>query len=104
MRMIGILISATLSLIGLTSAINHEYPGNSFASVNTAVSQSQRRLQQDPRLIAYVGNWQTCPTTAQTDQYTHLVISFAVTYTWNSAKNVCNTNCDIVSPVLICNN
>jgi hypothetical protein len=59
---------------------------------------------EDSRLIAYLGNWQSCPTTAQTDQYTHIVIAFAVSYTWSQNKNICDTSCNIGSPVPICNN
>merc|ERR1712157_157119 len=58
----------------------------------------------DSRLIAYLGNWQACPSSSQTNQYTHIVIAFAVTYTWNEAKNICDTSCTIGSPVPICNN
>lgn len=58
----------------------------------------------DSRLIAYVGNWQTCPTLEETDPYTHIVIAFAVTYTWNPTKNQCSSTCNIGSPVPICNN
>eukprot|EP00656_Telonema_subtile_P038515 TRINITY_DN434_c0_g1_i1.p1 TRINITY_DN434_c0_g1~~TRINITY_DN434_c0_g1_i1.p1 ORF type:complete len:890 (-),score=196.15 TRINITY_DN434_c0_g1_i1:81-2750(-) len=57
----------------------------------------------DSRLIAYLGNWQSCPTAAQTAKYTHIVVAFAVTYTWNPAKNVCNQQCAISTPP-ICNN
>jgi chitinase len=58
----------------------------------------------DSRLIAYVGNWEACPTMEQTNQYTHILVSFAVTYQYNAAKNICDTSCTIGSPVPICNN
>ncbi len=57
----------------------------------------------DSRLIAYLGNWQSCPTTAQTAQYTHIVIAFAVSYTWSPGKNICSSTCEIAEPP-ICNN
>ena len=56
------------------------------------------------RMIAYVGNWQACPTSEQTASYTELLIAFAVTYQWAPGKNTCNTQCVIGSPVPICNN
>eukprot|EP01060_Flectonema_neradi_P019815 TRINITY_DN272_c0_g1_i7.p1 TRINITY_DN272_c0_g1~~TRINITY_DN272_c0_g1_i7.p1 ORF type:complete len:792 (+),score=221.09 TRINITY_DN272_c0_g1_i7:45-2420(+) len=56
------------------------------------------------RMIAYVGNWQPCPTSEQTASYTELLIAFAVTYQWSPGKNICNTQCVIGSPVPICNN
>jgi hypothetical protein len=55
-------------------------------------------------MIAFLGNWQSCPSPEQYDQYTHIVISFAVSYTWNAAKNVCSTSCIIGAPVPICEN
>lgn len=57
----------------------------------------------DSRLIAYVGNWQACPTDAQIEQYTHIVIAFAVSYTWSPGKNVCSETCEIEDPP-ICEN
>ncbi|KAL7486922.1 hypothetical protein ACHAW6_012519 [Cyclotella cf. meneghiniana] len=59
---------------------------------------------EDSRLIAYVGNWQTCPTDAQVDAYSHMVIAFGVSYTWDAAKNNCDTQCRIGTSVPICNN
>jgi hypothetical protein len=59
--------------------------------------------EDDSRLIAYLGNWQSCPTTAQVAQYTHIVIAFAVSYTWSPGKNICSPTCKIAEP-LICNN
>lgn len=55
------------------------------------------------RLIAYLGNWQSCPTEAEVAPYTHIVIAFAVSYTWAPYKNTCSTTCDIAEPP-ICNN
>ena len=57
----------------------------------------------DSRLIAFVGNWQTCPTESQWGQYTHIIIAFAVSYTWSPAKNFCSTTCDIAAPP-VCGN
>ena len=49
-------------------------------------------------MIAYVGNWQTCPSDAQVDSYSHIVIAFAVSYTWSPGKNVCDTTCNVSAP------
>jgi len=57
----------------------------------------------DSRLIAYLGNWQSCPTTAQVAAYTHIIIAFAVSYTWSPGKNICSSTCQISTPP-ICNN
>ena len=51
------------------------------------------------RMIAYLGNWDGCPSDAQLDQYTHIVIGFAVTYTLDGNSNqVCDQNCKILQP------
>jgi len=50
-----------------------------------------------------LGNWQSCPSQAQVAPYTHIVIAFAVSYTWAQNKNSCDTQCNIATPV-ICNN
>lgn len=49
-------------------------------------------------MIAYVANWLACPTDSQLAQYSHVVIAFAVTYTYNPAKNICDTSCKIGTP------
>ncbi|GAX28869.1 hypothetical protein FisN_20Lh170 [Fistulifera solaris] len=60
-------------------------------------------LKEDARMMAYVGNWQTCPSEAQLEQYTHIAIGFAVTYTYAEPKNLCSETCVIEAP-LICEN
>ncbi|KAL3923992.1 MAG: hypothetical protein SGILL_001318 [Bacillariaceae sp.] len=57
----------------------------------------------DSRMIAYLGNWQACPTAAQLAEYSHIVIAFAVSYTWSPGKNQCSTTCEIATPP-VCNN
>jgi len=57
----------------------------------------------DNRLVAYLGNWQLCPTAEQVAAYTHIVIAFAVSYTWSPGKNICSTTCEIGMPP-VCNN
>jgi len=54
--------------------------------------------REDSRLIAYLGNWQACPTDDMLDAYTHIVIAFAVSYTWSWAKNNCDTSCSVSAP------
>ena len=57
----------------------------------------------DSRLIAYLGNWQPCPSLAQVSMYTHIKIAFAVSYTWYSTGVVCSPTCDISTPP-VCDN
>jgi chitinase len=50
-------------------------------------------------MIAYMGNWHNeCPSDEQIAQYSHIVIAFAVSYTWDPVKNICDTTCQISSP------
>ena len=56
----------------------------------------------DSRMVAFIGNWQACPTDEQIAQYTTIVVSFAVAYTWSGGP-VCTPTCDIPDPV-ICGN
>lgn len=49
----------------------------------------------DSRLVAYLGNWQDCPTNDQLDGYTHIIISFAVSYVYNPNGNQCDSLCII---------
>ena len=58
----------------------------------------------DSRLVAYLGNWQSCPDFSQFENYTHIVIAFAVTYTWAPAKNLCSMTCHIDTPPVCENN
>jgi chitinase len=59
---------------------------------------------EDSRLIAYVGNWQQCPTDDQVDAYSHIVIAFAVSYTWTPEQNNCNQQCQVPSSLPTCEN
>jgi len=58
---------------------------------------------ENSRLIAYVGNWQKCPTAQQMAQYTHIVIAFAVSYTYSPGENICSETCEIAKPP-VCDN
>ena len=73
------------------------------APTTPAPSPTTAVARDDSRLVAYLGNWQSCPTEAQVAPYTHIVIAFAVSYTWAPQKNNCDQNCYIQDP-LICNN
>lgn len=79
---------------GPTSTANPTTPGFNYNATHG----------EDSRLIAYVSNWQTCPTAEQVDAYSHIVIAFAVSYGYVFGKNDCNTECKIAPTVPICNN
>jgi hypothetical protein len=59
---------------------------------------------EDSRLIAYIGNWQACPTDEQIDAYSHIVIAFAVSYTWSPGKNNCDDQCQVPNSLPLCGN
>lgn len=67
------------------------------------ITYNQQNEIPDSRLVAFVGNWHPCPTPDQFQYYTHIVISFAVSYTWSPSKNICSTTCQIEQPP-VCNN
>jgi chitinase len=52
----------------------------------------------DHRVIAYLANWAECPTATQLAQYSHVMIAFAVSYTWTPEGVICDESCTI-SPV-----
>lgn len=58
---------------------------------------------EDSRLIAYLGNWHACPSIQTFTEYTHVIISFAVTYTWSPGKNICSQTCEIATPPICAN-
>jgi len=53
-------------------------------------------------MVAFVENWLPCPSLEKITGYSKVVISFAVSYTWNPTKNQCSPSCAIGSPVPIC--
>jgi hypothetical protein len=68
---------------------------------------------EDSRLIAYVGNWEPCPSDNQIDAYSHIVIAFASTATWTCLEwsptwvclqetTVCNQQCQVSSSLNTC--
>jgi len=59
---------------------------------------------EDSRLIAYVGNWQPCPTAEQVDAYSHIVVAFSVSYAYAAGGNTCDPECKIAGDVPLCNN
>jgi len=55
------------------------------------------------RVIAYLGGWTACPTDQQVEQYTHIMLAFAVSYSYSPGKNICSTTCEITTPP-VCGN
>jgi chitinase len=80
-----------------------ESPVQSPIVVNPSPTTPIENQNEDSRLIAYVGNWQSCPTDEQMAQYTHIVIAFAVSYSWSPGKNICSETCEIDTPP-VCEN
>ena len=60
---------------------------------------------EDSRLIAYVANWEACPTPQQVDAYSHIVVAFASTVAaWAKPKVTCDTQCNLALTVPVCGN
>lgn len=57
--------------------------------------------RDDHRVVAFVTNWDACPTAEQLTAYSHVVIAFAVTYTWSETGNLCDPGC-VIQPVEGC--
>jgi len=55
-------------------------------------------------MMAFIENWLDCPNIDQIQGYSHVIISFAVTYVWEPGKNRCNEQCQVSTPVPICAN
>lgn len=77
--------------------------GDSCWDSRPQISKPIYTADNDSRLMAFVGNWETCPTVEQIRPYSHLIIAFAVTYTWTPAQNVCDQKCNIAN-ITICEN
>jgi chitinase len=98
------------AMFGVTaSAIITANPTINSECTNLQIGQalcipSSSSSSGDSRLIAYLGNWQNCPSEAQLAKYTHIVVAFAVTYIYQEPKNICDQSCTIGSPVPVCNN
>eukprot|EP00586_Coscinodiscus_wailesii_P007423 CAMPEP_0172491642 /NCGR_PEP_ID=MMETSP1066-20121228/22524_1 /TAXON_ID=671091 /ORGANISM="Coscinodiscus wailesii, Strain CCMP2513" /LENGTH=591 /DNA_ID=CAMNT_0013260803 /DNA_START=1 /DNA_END=1776 /DNA_ORIENTATION=- len=86
-------------------------PGTAYCGVSPPTtttppppsSSPPAAAHDDNRLIAYLGNWQDCPSLDQIAKYTHIVIAFAVSYTWSPRKNICSESCEIDLPP-VCDN
>jgi chitinase len=58
-------------------------------------SPSAPTCVDDNRVVFYVPNWEACPSVAQLSGYTHAMVAFAVTYTYNEAGNICDQSCTL---------
>jgi chitinase len=81
---------------GTTSA-----DGSTSSSDDTTTTGGETCVD-DHRVVAFVANWTECPTAEQLGQYSHVVVSFAVTYTWDPGGNICDQSCTI-GPIPGCN-
>lgn len=70
----------------------------------TPAPATSHPLVESKGLVAFVENWQSCPSMEKIAGYTKVIVSFAVSYTWRPGKNLCSPTCTIGSPVPICGN
>lgn len=80
-----------------TSSAGSEAPGDDDSSDDGA-STGGEACVDDHRVVAFLANWEECPTAAQLAQYSHVVIAFAVTYTYDPGGNICDESCAIQPP------
>jgi chitinase len=72
--------------------------GTSADSGSDGGTSGGQACVDDHRVVAYLANWAACPTADQLAQYSHVVIAFAVSYTWTPDGVVCDEACAL-SPV-----
>jgi len=54
-------------------------------------------------MIAYIPGWEDCPLDDQIEQYTHVLIAFAVSYQWAPGGVTCSSTCEISTPQICAN-
>lgn len=84
--------STTADPGGTTSTSTTDEPGTTSTTTTTGGGEA---CVDDHRVIAYIANWQACPTPEQMAQWSHVIVAFAVTYTWTPNGNVCDEACTI---------
>ena len=57
---------------------------------------------EDSRLIGYIGSWQACPTTGQYNTYSHMVVAFAVSYTYHWFAGGSHRHKNVVAGSILC--
>lgn len=74
------------------------------ASLSSNSSVTYYNAENDSRLMAFVGNWEKCPSPEHVRQYSHIVIAASVTYQYAPVKNICDKQCDVGKSVNVCGN
>jgi hypothetical protein len=99
-----ITVTALLAVGPLSRPTAVDNTATTTTNVSTAAATTAPATE-DSRLIAYVGNWQQCPTDDQVDAYSHIVLAFASSSTWvaEGQPNICNQQCQVPS-LLTCSN
>ncbi|MBK7827992.1 glycosyl hydrolase family 18 protein [Nannocystis sp.] len=69
--------------------------GDTSSSATTDGTGGGEACVDDHRVVAFVANWQECPTPAQMANWSHAVIAFAVSYTWTPNGVICDESCTI---------
>lgn len=79
-----------------TSVDTSGEPGETTAGETTASTTGDgEACVDDHRVVAFVANWQACPTPAQMANWSHAMIAFAVSYTWTPNGNICDEDCEL---------
>ncbi len=62
---------------------------------DTTTGSNGEACVDDHRVVGFLANWQECPSPAQMANWSHAVVSFAVSYTWTPNGNICDEACTI---------
>jgi chitinase len=75
------------------SATDTGDPSTGDPSTTTSTTGDGEACVDDHRVVAFLTNWQACPSPAQMANWSHAVVAFAVSYTWTPNGNVCDETC-----------
>ncbi len=78
-----------------TTAATSIDPGDTSSGATTGDTGDGEACVDDHRVVAFVANWQDCPTPAQMANWSHAVVAFAVSYTWTQNGVICDEDCTI---------
>merc|ERR1712232_662555 len=95
--------TSTRTFTGSTM-VSTTVPSTTATTTLDSPSTTSKTLSGNKGLVAFVENWKPCPSIEKIKGYTKVIVSFAVSYTWQPNKNQCDSTCTIGSPVPICNN
>ncbi|CAK0827340.1 unnamed protein product, partial [Prorocentrum cordatum] len=83
---------------GPTPAPSPTEPTSPTEPPETPEPEPEPEPEGSKQLVAFVENWLPCPSLDKIRGYDKVIVSFAVSYTWNPTKNQCDQSCTIGVP------